>query len=55
VGEPFDPERHEAVGTAPAEGIEEGGVAAVVRPGYRAGERLLRPAEVIVARSRAGP
>jgi molecular chaperone GrpE len=55
VGEPFDPERHEAVGTAHAEGIEEGGVAAVARPGYRAGERLLRPAEVIVARGRGGP
>lgn len=50
-GEPFNPEWHEAVGTIPhqAAGVEPDRVAEVVRPGYRIGERLLRPAQVIVA------
>jgi molecular chaperone GrpE len=49
-GEPFDPEQHEAVGTAPAAGLPEGSVVAVARPGYALNGRLLRPAQVIVAR-----
>jgi molecular chaperone GrpE len=50
-GEPFNPEWHEAVGTVPHQtaGVEPDRVAEVVRPGYRIGERLLRPAQVIVA------
>ncbi len=51
VGEPFDPERHEAVGVAPAPGLPDGAVAAVAREGYTVGDRLLRPAEVVVART----
>jgi molecular chaperone GrpE len=50
VGEPFDPERHEAVATAPGDGVPEGGVVAVARPGYVVEGRLLRPAQVVVAR-----
>ncbi|MDX6647323.1 MAG: molecular chaperone GrpE [Miltoncostaeaceae bacterium] len=49
-GETFDPERHEAVGTAPAGGVPENSVVAVARPGYAMNGRLLRPAQVIVAR-----
>ena len=49
VGEPFDPESHEAVGTTAAPGVAPGTVAAVVRPGYALDGRLLRPAQVIVA------
>ena len=50
-GQPFDPAWHEAVGTVPAHqvGKEPDTVAHVVRPGYRIGDRLLRPARVIVA------
>ncbi len=50
-GQPFDPAWHEAVGTVPAQrvGKEPDTVVHVVRPGYRIGDRLLRPARVIVA------
>jgi molecular chaperone GrpE len=48
VGETFDPALHEAVFHEPdPDGIDQR-VALVVRPGYRVGERLLRPAEVVV-------
>ncbi|MBN1954241.1 MAG: nucleotide exchange factor GrpE [Anaerolineae bacterium] len=51
AGQPFDPLWHEAVGTVPhqAAGVEPNTVAEVVQPGYCIGERLLRPAHVIVA------
>ncbi|MCX7855404.1 MAG: nucleotide exchange factor GrpE [Anaerolineae bacterium] len=50
-GQPFDPAWHEAVGTVPAHqvGKEPDTVVHVVRAGYRIGDRLLRPARVIVA------
>jgi molecular chaperone GrpE len=47
VGKPYDPLRHEAVGTIAAD-AKPGTVVATVRPGYGA-ETLLRPAGVIVA------
>lgn len=49
VGAPFDPARHEAVGTVPDPEKAEGTVVHVVRPGYGEGERQLRPASVVVA------
>jgi molecular chaperone GrpE len=48
-GAAFDPERHDAVATVPATTAQPGTVAEVVRPGYGAGERRLRPAAVVVA------
>lgn len=50
-GQPFDPEWHEAVGTLPHEKIaaEPGTVVQIVQTGYSMGDRLLRPARVIVA------
>ena len=50
-GQPFDPTLHEAVGTVSHEevGAEPETVVEVVQPGYRIGDRLLRPARVIVA------
>ena len=48
VGEPFDPARHEAVHHEPDPTATGQDVAVVIRPGYRLGERLLRPAEVVV-------
>jgi molecular chaperone GrpE len=50
-GEAFDPTWHEAVGSIPHEyaGVEPDTVVEVVREGYRLGERLLRPARVLVA------
>jgi molecular chaperone GrpE len=49
IGEPFDPTRHEAVGTVAEPTATPGTVAKVVRPGYGEGERQLRPAAVVVA------
>jgi molecular chaperone GrpE len=48
VGEPFDPTRHEAVLHEPDPDAASQEVAVVIRPGYRVGNRLLRPAEVVV-------
>ncbi len=49
-GAEFDPRLHEAVGSAPSETVPEGRVLHVARQGYRRGERVLRPTQVIVAR-----
>ncbi|GHJ42573.1 nucleotide exchange factor GrpE [Streptomyces sp. TS71-3] len=53
TGVPFDPARHEVVGTVDtADGAETepNTVVQVVRPGYGAGEDLLRPASVVVSK-----
>ena len=48
-GEPFDPNKHEAIGTVAAKGeSDDGTVADVIQPGYRFGGALLRPARVRV-------
>jgi molecular chaperone GrpE len=48
-GEPFDPQRHEAVVAVEAEDVEPGTVVAVVRTGYELQGKVLRPAMVKVA------
>jgi molecular chaperone GrpE len=48
-GAPFDPREHEAVGQQPSADTPEGHVLHVVRPGYRKGDRVIRPAQVVVA------
>jgi molecular chaperone GrpE len=49
-GEPFDPERHEAIGvTNGTEGRPV--IADVARSGFTIGDRVLRPAQVIVTRA----
>lgn len=48
VNQPFDPELHEAVATAPAQ-TEAGYVIEEIEPGYKLNNKLLRPAQVIVA------
>ena len=48
-GESFDPHRHEAVMTERRDDLPEGTVVHVTRPGYALGERVMRPAQVIVA------
>lgn len=53
TGEPFDPRQHEAVGMTDVDRPElDRKVCAIFEPGYRAGERLLRPARVHVGRYR---
>jgi molecular chaperone GrpE len=46
---PFDPHVHEALMSRPDDGAEPGSVLEVVQRGYRLGERVVRPARVIVA------
>jgi molecular chaperone GrpE len=49
VGVPFDPARHEAVNVVDDPEAEPGTVVRVLRPGYGAAERQLRPGAVTVA------
>jgi molecular chaperone GrpE len=48
-GEPFDPERHEAMAQQPVDGAEAGTVVEVYQQGYLLGETVIRPARVVVA------
>jgi molecular chaperone GrpE len=52
AGEPFDPERHAAVGVRPTDEVPDRTVVEVARSGFKVGDRVLRPAEVVVARAR---
>jgi molecular chaperone GrpE len=50
-GDTFDPERHEAVAVQTAEHVPDRTVVAVERSGYALGDRVIRPAQVVVARA----
>ncbi len=50
VGQPFDPNEHEALAYQESPGQTPDHVIQLVRAGYRLHDRLLRPAQVIVAR-----
>ncbi len=52
-GERFDPRWHEAITTEMRSDVPEGTVLRVARPGYVIGERIIRPAQVVVARAPA--
>ena len=47
-GKPFDPEVHEAVGIVPDPNLPPGTVVAVEQKGYTFGDKLLRPARVLI-------
>jgi molecular chaperone GrpE len=49
LGQPFDPNLHHAVMTRVAAGQPVNSILEVVKQGYRIQDRLLRPAEVVVA------
>ena len=49
VGEQFNPELHEAIGTVQSNEVQSGAVAEEVQRGYRWGNDVLRPALVRVA------
>lgn len=57
VGQPFDTERHEALGFQESAEHEEGHVAGEIEPGYTMHEKVIRPARVRVAQkpSSVGP
>lgn len=49
VGEPFDPNLHEAITQEPTDEFESGMVCRVLQTGYKIGERVIRPSLVVVA------
>ncbi len=53
VGEPFDPDLHEAVSQEERDDMEPGCISTVHQRGYRLKDRLLRPAKVAVSRKPA--
>ena len=55
VGEPFDPQQHEAMSMVPAPDAEPNSVVAVVQKGYTLNDRLVRPAMVVVAKADDAP
>jgi molecular chaperone GrpE len=53
-GERFDPHQHEALTTQVVPGTDEGTVVQVIQRGFRLGDRVVRPARVIVAAADPG-
>jgi molecular chaperone GrpE len=53
-GERFDPERHEAIGVRETTEVPDHTIVEVARSGFAIGDRVLRPAQVIVARAPQG-
>jgi molecular chaperone GrpE len=55
VGDAFDPDRHEALTTVPADGdAQPGTIADVFEAGFVRNERLIRPARVVVYEDERG-
>jgi molecular chaperone GrpE len=52
VGERFDPERHDAVAVVPSAEAPDRTVLEVARSGFSLGDRVLRPAQVVVSREK---
>ncbi len=52
LGQPFDPNLHEAISQAESD-QPPGSVVTVLQRGYKSGDRLLRPALVVVAKPKA--
>lgn len=50
LGQPFDPEQHEAMTVMPSAEVEENTVLEVLQKGFRLHDRLIRPAMVVVSR-----
>jgi len=49
----FDPHVHEALLSHPTDGADEGAILEVVQKGYALGDKVLRPARVVIARAAA--
>jgi len=54
MGKPFDPNMHEAISQLESD-EPPGTVVQVLQRGYKAGDRLLRPTLVVVAKAKAAP
>jgi molecular chaperone GrpE len=51
LGDQFDPERHEAVGVRASGEVPDRTIVEVQRSGFAQGDRVIRPAQVVVART----
>jgi molecular chaperone GrpE len=54
-GDPFDPKIHEALSYTDSPDVIEDTCVAIMFPGYKVGDRILRPAKVAVAAPATGP
>ena len=50
IGEPFDPEQHQAISMVEDESVESNTVINVMQKGFMLNERLVRPAMVVVSK-----
>jgi molecular chaperone GrpE len=55
AGDPFDPALHEALSVTRTDRVDRSTCTAILRPGYRVGDHLLRPAQAEVAEPLTGP
>jgi molecular chaperone GrpE len=49
-GEPFDPQRHDAIAVRESDEVPDRTVLGIERSGFALGDRVLRPAQVVVSR-----
>jgi molecular chaperone GrpE len=54
-GDPFDPKIHEALTSTYSPDVAEDTCIEILQPGYKVGDRILRPARVAVAEPATGP
>jgi molecular chaperone GrpE len=54
-GDPFDPKIHEALAHSYSPDVAEDTCVEILQPGYKVGDRILRPARVAVAAPATGP
>jgi molecular chaperone GrpE len=54
-GDPFDPKIHEALTHTYSPDVTEDTCVEIFQPGYKVGDRILRPARVAVAEPATGP
>jgi molecular chaperone GrpE len=54
-GDPFDPKIHEALTHSYSSDVAEDTCVEILQPGYKVGDRILRPARVAVAEPATGP
>jgi molecular chaperone GrpE len=54
-GDPFDPKIHEALVSSYSPDVAEDTCVEIIFPGYKVGDRILRPAKVAVASPATGP
>ena len=50
TNEKFNPAFHEAVTSLPDKNVKSGNISELVRPGYKIGDRVIRPAQVNVSK-----